>query len=119
MLDHLHDVPEGALEQQDEISRRRAGDDEPQLIDDRLRRARPLRALPVGEKPPSPQASIDLAPQPHQVAGRARRHETQMTLEIRMTIDRRREHRPQLADRQVLREQRERERARGRGYGFE
>jgi hypothetical protein len=76
--DHLHDMPDRTLDQDDEIPRRRGRGNQAQLLDDRPRRARPLRALPVSQEPPRPQPTIDLRAKLGQITPLARRGQPHM-----------------------------------------
>jgi hypothetical protein len=75
-------MPDRALEQHDEILRRRSHGDRPQLLYDRPRRMRPLRTLAVSQEPPCSQSTIDLLAQRCQVAVFARRSQSHVSLDI-------------------------------------
>lgn len=101
MQDHLHDMPDRTLEQNDKIPRRARHRHHAQLLDDRPRRARPLRALAVTQEPARPQPPIDLHPQLRQIALHARSSQPHMPLNIIVTVRRGNHDLPQQLDRKI------------------
>ena len=100
VLDHLDDVTDRALQQLHQLPRRRVLDRCLELGQDRPSRPRPRPALPVAEKPARAKAAIHLCAQLCQVACRPGGDQPHVTLDIAVTVDRRRHDLPQLIDRQ-------------------
>ncbi len=84
--DHLHDMPDRTLHQDDKILRRRRRGSQTQLFHDRPRGSCPLRALAISEEPPRPQPTIHLGPKLRQVACLARRRQPHMPLDVVMPV---------------------------------
>lgn len=86
--DHLHDMPDRTLGQDDNVPRRRGRGNQAQLLNDRPRRACPLRALPVSQEPPRPQPTIDLRPKLRHLTPHARRGQPHMPLDVIVAVGR-------------------------------
>ncbi len=88
-LQHLDHMSDRALQQLDQLGRRRALAERLELGDDRPRFLRPRHAGPVVKEPPRPQSTINLHADLTQIPAPPRRDEPHLALDISVAIQRR------------------------------